>query len=510
VEGCLLVLLYLINPRNATIYFHHYKKNFFSKYRVWKPLGLGVVAQRTPPEWQVRIVDENVSAPDYDSLPRPDLVGLTAFTSQATRAYELGDEFRRRGVPVVMGGIHATMCLSEALEHVDAVVTGEAEAIWEQVLQDFRAGALQRVYQGGPVEASQISPARHELLPGGFAFGSIQTTRGCPLNCTFCSVTAFNGRRFRLRPVEDVVEEFERIREKRVLIVDDNLCGTSRAHMARAKELFRAMIDAKLNKKWICQATLNMADDEELVRLAARSGCFGVLIGYESVSEEGLAEINKKFNVRSAAAIKASVRRLQRYGIAVMGSFIFGLDIDRKGVGLRAAEAADAYGLDGFNLQFMTPLPGTRLWEEMEAQGRIAANSFPEDWQYYILCMPVAHYMHLSWDDMVDEYLTASRAFYSYPRIVARFLATLLHSRKPLPAATSLVMNLLYRRDLPLNIQRFNRYGLTRGAVPFARQTVLKEKSSGDRSLLPQRDRPSGVPDYQVSETLGGPSDSAG
>ncbi len=480
------MLLYLINPCNAAVLSHHYKKNYFSKYRVWKPLGLGVVAHLTPADWEVRIFDENVSAPDYDSMPTPDLVGVTAFTSQAPRAYELAAEFRSRGVTVVMGGIHATMRLEEALDRVDTVATGEAESTWGHVLRDFRHGTLERVYKGSPVEEQDISPARHDLLPTGFAFGSIQTTRGCPLNCSFCSVTAFNGRRFRVRPIKDVIEEFKTIREKRVLIVDDNVCGTSRAQIARTKELFRAMIDAKLNKQWISQATLNVADDEELVRLAARSGCIGILIGYEAATKEGLVEVNKKFNVRSAAEIKASVRRLQRHGITVMGSFIFGLDSDRKHVGMQIAEAASAYGLDGLNLQFLTPLPGTRLWDEMEAKGRIAANSFPGDWQYYVLCMPVAHHMHLSWDEMIYEFTTACRAFYSYRRIAVRFLANLAHSRKPLSAITSLVTNLLYRWDLPLNIQRFDRYDRTRGAVPFARQTAVAQMPSRGESSRPE------------------------
>lgn len=478
------MLLYLINPRNVTISAEHYKKNFFSKYRVWKPLGLGVVAKLTPPDWDIEIMDENVDSPDYSSMPTPDLVGVTAFTSQATRAYELAAEFRARGAKVVMGGIHATMRVEEVLEHVDTVVKGEAESIWGQVLEDFQQGKLERVYESSLLDADKISSARHDLLPSGFAFGSIQTTRGCPLNCTFCSVTRFNGKRFRLRPIKDVIDELKTIKEKRVLFVDDNVCGTSRSHMARTKELFQAMIDAKINKQWIGQATVNIADDEELVRLAAKSGCMGVLIGYESVTKEGLIEVNKKFNIRDADRIKASIRRLQRYGITVMGSFIFGLDTDRKGIGVHIAETAHEYGLDSFNLLLMTPLPGTQLWDEMEAKGRIAANSFPEDWQYYILCLPVAHYMHLSWDEMIHEFITACRCFYSYRRIAGRFVTSLVHSRKPITALTALVTNLLYRRDLPLNIKRFNRYDMSRGAVPFDRQMAIAESAR-----VAQRDR---------------------
>jgi radical SAM superfamily enzyme YgiQ (UPF0313 family) len=285
--------LYLINPRNPTVSLAQVKENLFNKYRIWKPLNLLILARLTPPEWDVTVIDENLRMPDYGSMPRPDLVGLTAFTSQAERAYQVAARFRRLGVPVVMGGIHATMCLEEALERVDVVVTGEAEAVWPPVLEDARQGGLQRTYAGAIADMDEVPPARHDLLPTGYAFGSIQTTRGCPLNCSFCSVTAFNGKGFRRRPIENVIQEFNLIKEKRVLIVDDNLIGTSKEHIARAKELFQAMIDARIRKKWIAQVTINMAEDDELLRLAAKSGCFGVLIGFESLTDEGLTGLGR-------------------------------------------------------------------------------------------------------------------------------------------------------------------------------------------------------------------------
>jgi len=234
---------------------------------VWKPLSLMVLAGLTPPEWEISIVDENLGAPDYPAMPRPDLVGITAFTSQANRAYEVATHFRGLGVPVVLGGIHATMCLEEVMERVDSVVTGEAECIWSQVLEDARHGGLKRRYDGGLAEISDVPIASHDLLVTGYACGAIQTTRGCPMNCTFCSVTAFNGAHYRHRPIADVVREFQSIREKHVLVVDDNLIGTRPNHIARAKDLFRAMAKTNLRKKWIAQTTINFADDEELLEV---------------------------------------------------------------------------------------------------------------------------------------------------------------------------------------------------------------------------------------------------
>ena len=278
----------------------------------------------------------------------------------------------------------------------------------------------------------------------GYAFGAIQTTRGCPLNCTFCSVTAFNGAHYRQRPIADVVAEFRSIREKHVLVVDDNLIGTQPKHIARAKDLFRAIAEAKLGKEWICQATINFADDEELMALAAKAGCGGVFIGFESPSTEGLLEIGKKFNLLKGRNFRASVRRIQRHNIVVAGSFIIGLDVDKPGIGKSIARMARQYDVDYLNVLFLTPLPGTRLWEQMKSDDRIALNAFPEDWKYYTLTFPVARFKHLSLDGIIEEMISCNRDFYALPRILRRVWSSLWRWRKPL---ISLVGNLSYRSN---------------------------------------------------------------
>ena len=436
--------LYLINPTNPLVSSVTAKESRWNRYRVWKPLSLMVLAGLTPPEWEVVIVDENLGAPDYPAMPRPDLVGITAFTSQAPRAYEVAAYFRSLGVPVVMGGIHATMCVEEVLAHVDSVVTREAEGIWPQVLADARQGGLKRQYDGGFARISEFAPARHDLLPTGYAFGAIQTTRGCPLNCTFCSVTAFNGAQYRQRAIPDVVSEFQAIREKRILVVDDNLIGTRPEHIARAKDLFRALAHANLHKQWIAQATINFADDEELLTLAAKAGCRGVFIGFESPSPEGLRELGKKFNLLKGRDFRASVRRIQRHSILVVGSFIIGLDLDQPGIGQRIAEAASQYGVDTLNTLFLTPLPGTRLWDQMKSEDRIALTVFPEDWKYYTLTFPVARYKHLSLNRIIQEMIACNRRFYSLPRLLRRVWGGFWRRHHPL---LSLVGNLSYRNN---------------------------------------------------------------
>jgi radical SAM superfamily enzyme YgiQ (UPF0313 family) len=456
--------LFLINPNNPAVSLVKVKQNPWNKYRVWKPLGLLVLAGQTPPEWDITVIDENTGVPDYASMRRPDLVGITAFTSQATRAYEIAAVWRARGVPVVMGGIHATMRTEEALERVDSVVTGEAEGIWPQVLQDVQRGTLKPHYMGTRAVADSIPIARHDLLPTGYYFGSIQTARGCPLNCSFCSVTTFSGRALRRRPIDEIIEEFKQIWESHVLVVDDNLIGTRKDHIANTKELFRAMIRADLGKKWIAQVTINMADDEELLRLAAKAGCAGVFVGFESTSAEGLAEVHKKFNIQKGRDFQDSVRRIQRHGMMVMGSFIIGLDVDQPGIGRQIAETANSYGVDNINVLFLTPLPGTRLWEQMESEGRIVANTFPEDWQYYTLTFPVGRYKHLSRSDSLREMDFCNRDFYSLKRIMSRFARSARKKRKPL---MTLVSNLASRKNSRLNQKAYRQFDLSYKEAPF-------------------------------------------
>jgi radical SAM superfamily enzyme YgiQ (UPF0313 family) len=450
--------LYLINPSNPLVSITKVRESRWNRYRVWKPLSLMVLASLTPPDWEISIVDENLGETDYTAMSRPDLVGITAFTSQAVRAYEVAAYFRRLGVPVVMGGIHATMCLDEAMLYADAVVTGEAEGVWAEVLEDARHGCLKRRYDGKLAEINDVTPARHDLLSGGYAFGAIQTTRGCPLNCSFCSVTAFNGARYRQRPISDVVQELQSIRENYVLVVDDNLIGIRPDHITRAKNLFRAMAQANLKKKWVAQATINFSDDEELLSLASKAGCRGVFIGFESPTPEGLLEIGKKFSILTDRDFRASVRRIQRHGILVVGSFIIGLDVDKQGIGRHIATVASQYGLDNLNVLFLTPLPGTRQWDQMKSDDRIALKKFPYDWKYYTLTYPVARYKHLSLHDIIEEMTSCDRYFYSIPRIVRRVWSNVWGRRQPL---ISLVGNYSYRNNLRVSSKayaNFKRY----------------------------------------------------
>ena len=446
------MLLFLINPSNPLVSMSFNRGSYWNRFRLWKPLGLLSIAGLTPADWEITVLDENLGPVDYDALPRPDVVGVTAFTSQAPRAYEIARSFRARGIPVIMGGIHASMCPDEASGYVDSVVIGEAEPVWADVVADILDGHLKARYDGGLADMALAGRPRHELLTHGYAFGSIQTTRGCSLNCPFCSVTEFNGARYRQRPIADVVEEFKLIPEKRVLIVDDNLIGRKPEHIERAKELFRALAEAHTGKSWIGQTTINVADDEELLDLATKAGCIGLFIGFEAVTAEGLPELGRKSAMLSGRDIPASIERIRRRDMLVVGSFILGLDSDRPGVGKLIAEAAGRYGVDNMNVLFLTPLPGTRLWRQLEAEGRIAMNDFPEDWKYYTLNYPVARYKYLNQEQVIHEMIECNGTYYSGLNIVTRMWKSLVTGRNPL---FSLVSNLSSRRNSRLHAQAY-------------------------------------------------------
>jgi radical SAM superfamily enzyme YgiQ (UPF0313 family) len=364
------------------------------------------------------------------------------------------------------------MCTDEASQYVDAIVKGEAEGIWTTVLTDCSKGTLRKIYEGDRLDLVNVPAARHDLLTNGYHFGSIQTSRGCPLACSFCSVTSFNGGKFRRRPIENVIQELQMIKEKDILIVDDNFVGTRREHVEYTKMLLRAMIAAKLNKQWVAQVTINMADDEELLALANKAGCIGVFIGFESTSAEGLSEVSKKFTIRDASIIKTSVKRIQEHHISVLGSFVLGLDVDAVGSGEKIAQTALAYGLDILNVMVLTPLPGTQLWKTMKAEGRLIDGNFPHDWKYYTLTFPVARYKKLSWAEIITERVNCSRIFYSYFNILRRVIHSIVHRRNP---ALVLISNIVFRTNsLLLDQMAYSEIDMTNGTIE-----VIQRKLAG-------------------------------
>jgi len=297
-----LVLINPVNPARTGL--------TVNKGSRFPPISLGIVAALTPDDWDVEIVDENWETFAF----RPaDLVGITAFTASAPRAYEIAAVYRQNGVPVVMGGIHGSMCPQEALNYVDAVVIGEAEGIWPQVIADVEANRLQHEYRGGWADLAGMAAPRRDLFHPDYIFASVQTSRGCPLNCEFCSVTAFNGQRYRRRPTDEILAELAGIPQKMLFFVDDNIIGYGKESRQAALELFKGMVARKFDKWWFCQASINFADDDEILSWAAKAGCKMVFLGLEAEEAEALQEVEKRLNLqRGVGAYAQAFARIHR------------------------------------------------------------------------------------------------------------------------------------------------------------------------------------------------------
>ncbi|MBK7214378.1 MAG: B12-binding domain-containing radical SAM protein [Bacteroidales bacterium] len=397
--------LLLINPINPTD--RGFVVNLPSRY---PPLGLGYVAALTPEHWDVYILDEAFKAFEYRDA---DLVGFTAFTFTAPRAYELAAFYREKGIPTVLGGIHASMLPEEAKEYMDAVVVGEAESVWPQLIADFEIGQMKREYRGGLADLKNLPIPRHDLFHPDYWFASVFTTRGCPSNCAFCSVTSFNGSKHRFRPVDEVLDEIATIEKRLIFFVDDNITGYGREAKEHALAIFKGMKERNFDKIWFSQASLNFADDEELLKAASDSGCRMILIGIESEKEEQLLSANKHFNVKRLDKYAETFRRMHKYQISVLGTFMFGMDgdtpqalHDRKKYILRS-------GVDTFQTTIMTPLPGTRMFREFEQNNRLLKTNFPQDWNYYQFLRVVFKPSAMEASELFDTMIDVWRALYS-------------------------------------------------------------------------------------------------
>lgn len=374
-------------------------------------LSTAMLGALTPPVHSVEIADENLKPIDFSD--KPDLVAITVLTPLAPRAYEIADEYRRRGSKVAMGGFHATWLPEEALLHADAVVVGEAEGVWGTLLEDCENGSLKRIYKSETRPLAEDIPcARRELLDGkGYFFTNIiQTTRGCPFDCKFCSVTAFYGGTYRFRPVEDIEKEVQSFTKGAgfVLFVDDNIVGNP----AYAKRLFSMLKDQK--RRWMSQASTNIVKNPELLKLAAESGCHGLFMGFESLDQDNLDMMGKKMN--ALETYSDVISKIHDHGIGVHGSFIFGYDHDDEGVFDRVLDFTRKVRLDAAFMPVLTPFPGTGIYKQLEAEGRI----INRDWSLYDMEHVVFKPKKMSPEKLQEGHDRANREFYSYSNIWKR------------------------------------------------------------------------------------------
>jgi radical SAM superfamily enzyme YgiQ (UPF0313 family) len=402
------------------------------KYSLVPPQSLTAVAALTPDEHDVRIVDENHQKIDYSA--DVDLVGITVFISSSRHAYDIASKFRLRGIPVVLGGLHVTTCPQDAEPHADAVVVGEAEGIWQDLLQDAEAGTLKKRYEleeapqlaGLPIPRRDKIDVNRYLTPN-----SLLATRGCPYKCKFCYRSSLKLSDFRTRPVDEVVREIETFHGRYAVLLDDNLI----ADRAYARKLLKEL--AGRNIAWMGAGSIDMAEDPELMDLLTASGCRSMFIGLESLSEENLAAVGKRSN--KIERYDAAVRTIHEHGIMINASFVYGFDHDDPGVFERTVEWGIKAKLDTATFHILTPYPGTPLAAELERDGRIVDRNFAHYDTAHVVFQPKL----MTAEELMRGYLWSYRKFYSWNGIARR---TLHSTGNPLPR---LLMNVGYKKIEP-------------------------------------------------------------
>lgn len=431
--------LLLINPRNK--HRKGFSQNRFSKF---PPLNLAIIAALTPDYWDVEIIDEQF---DEFEFKKADLIGITAFTAQIKNAYDIAGIYKNKNIPVIIGGVHVSIYPDEALKYADSIVTGESEGIWRKVIQDFENNQLKKKYDGKLVSMEKIPAARHDLLHPDYIYSPIQTTRGCPMQCEFCSVHLFNGKKFRTREVNEVIKEMKTMPSKKEMaILDDNIIGYSLNSQQRAIKLFKAMIKNKIDKIWLTQASINFADNEDVLKYAYEAGCRMVLIGIESEKEEQLREQKKNLNLNYFQDKYEEVfHRINKNGISVLGTFIFGLESDNVDDLHERADFIINSSIDCYQTSVLTPVPGTTLYERIKSENRLIDDNYPDDWQKYHAFEVVMKPKQMTAETLKNEMNQIWHKIYSKEVILKKFLNTKRKTKNKIAALWALSSNINYR-----------------------------------------------------------------
>ncbi len=425
----------LVNPVN-----NRRKGLMLDKHSIYPPLSLAVIAALTPGHWDVEIHDENFEPFKFQEA---DLVGFTSLTATINRCYEIAKEYRKNKIPTVIGGIHASMLPQEAGQYIDAVVIGEAKEIWSKVIHDVEHSRLEKYYRAKLPSMVNTPSPRIDLYHPGYEFGSVQTTRGCPMTCEFCSVHTFNGSKYRLRPVDQSINDFAALPHERVYIVDDNFVGYSKKARNHAVDFFKGIVERGAQKNWAGSASMNIADDEEVLEWAAKSGCKLVFLGIESELIDQLEQANKYVNIKIGVDKYRQVYdMIHKYEINVMGAFIYGLDNDTpETIYNRTSYILDA-DIDIMQATILTPLPGTHLYNRFKENNQLLYTNYPEDWERYNYIEVVFKPQKMSADEFQQSAYENWERLYDLQNLKKKFLKTLKITKNPTTAVWAFSSNL--------------------------------------------------------------------
>ena len=409
-----------------------------------EPLQLGILAALTPADIEVVMYDDRMEPIPYEEPT--DLVAITVETFTARRAYEISAEFRKRGIKTVMGGMHAMLIPEEVSEHCDCVIVGDAEPVWKRMLEDFRKDRLQRRYDVMQPECPQadVIPRRDIFEGKGYLpITLLQYSRGCSHRCSFCASSVYFKAHHYCRPVEDVIREIKMQKRKLLFFVDDNIV----CNHEKAKELFRALIPLKI--RWVSQGSMDMLHDRELMELMVKSGCLGLVIGFESISPDCIAQMNKYTNRHGSNDMyREEIRQLREWGLQTWAAFTVGHDGDTV-ESIRATcdfAIKNKFTFAAFNI--LMPYPGTPLYEKMEREGRLLYDGkwwLHEDYRFnYASIVP----KNMTADELTEVSFDCRRRFNSVSSIVKRALEPRTNMRTPYRFLTYLIYNPLFRKEV--------------------------------------------------------------
>jgi radical SAM superfamily enzyme YgiQ (UPF0313 family) len=399
----------MITPENNEINAFR-KKQFNNFIQITMPYLVGFIDES---RYDVTLIDEYNQTIPYNK--KYDLIAITVNTPNAVHCYDISQRFRKQGSKVIMGGPHATLLPDEVIEHCDYIIVGEAEEAWPQFLEDFynNCAKIQYMCQDAPSLRGLPIPKRNLIKKRFFTKGAVIATRGCPYKCSYCNLKQIYCDSFRTRPIDEVIEDIKNIKSKYFVFWDDNFFGD----VEYAKKLMIEL--AKLKKKWAAQVTLDRCQDEELLKIARKSGCIYFFVGLESFSQEGLASVNKGIN--NVDKYKKIINLLHRNGISIQAGVIFGLDTDTKDIFKKTFNACNELGIDGVTVSILTPLPKTPIYDQLKREGRLIT----EDWTYYNGKTRVAFKpKNMAEDELYDGYIWFRKQFYSIKSIVKRMLVS--------------------------------------------------------------------------------------